>query len=252
MTMIPNETTSKTKNTSCHQASLIAAVSLLLMTILAPIANFGAIMNLIVEGDPAATLSKISSSMGMFRVGIFLFLIVAVLDVIVAWALYILFTQSNKELSLLAAWFRLVYTAVLAASINHLFQVLSLVNQSNINSLGENQIAIQVMLELKAFLSGWDLGLLIFGVHLLVLGYLVVKSIDFPKFLGILIAIAGLGYAIDSVGKILLVGYSLTISMYTFIGEVLLIFWLFWRGIKGLKNASVVGIDRTAKIDKPE
>ena len=91
--------------------------------------------------------------------------------------------KSNKILSLLAAWFRLVYTAVLATSINHLFQVLSLVRKPGIEILGADQVPAHAMLQLNAFLSGWDLGLLIFGAHLLVLGYLVVKSIDFgvPK-----------------------------------------------------------------------
>lgn len=230
------ETTGKTKNITRRQASIIAGCSLLLMAILAPIANLGAVVHLIVKGDPAATLSNIVSSMGMFRAGIFLFLIVAVLDVIVAWALYIVFTESNKGLSMFAAWLRLVYTAILATSTNHLFVVMSLLGNSGCEMFETNQTPAQVMFQLNSFQSGWDLGLLIFGAHLIVLGYLVIKSMDFPKFLGILISIAGLGYMIDSIGKILVSGYSLQISMYTFIGEVLLIFWLFWRGIKGFKN----------------
>lgn len=231
------EEANKTKNITRRQASIIAGISMLLMAILAPIANFGAVVNLIVKGDPAATLSNIVSSTGMFRMGIFLFLIVAVLDVVVAWALYLLFTGINKGLSQLAAWFRLVYTAVLVTSINHLFQVMSLLRMPGSEMFGTDQMPAQVMFQLNSFLSGWDLGLFIFGVHLLVLGYLVIKSMDFPKFLGILISIAGLGYVIDSIGKILVSGYSLQISMYTFIGEVLLILWLFLKGIKGFANS---------------
>jgi hypothetical protein len=248
--MLSNDATNKTRNITRRQASIIAGVSLLLMAILAPIANFGAVVHLIVKGDPVATLSNIISSIGMFRVGIFLFLIVAVLDVIVAWALYILFTESNKRLSLLAAWFRLVYTAVLVTSINHLSQVLSLIGKPGREMIGADQIPAQVTFQLNSFQSGWDLGLLIFGGHLIVLGYLVIKSMDFPKFLGILIFIAGLGYVIDSIGKILISGYSLQISMYTFIGEVLLIFWLFWRGFKGFNKATNKCLQKSLKLKK--
>jgi hypothetical protein len=96
-----------------------------------------------------------------------------------------------------------------------------------------NQLQALVMLSFNAFISGWDIGLVIFGLHLLVLGYLVFKSGYIPKVLGILLAVASLGYLIDSFGKILLPNYNLTIAMFTFVGELLLIFWLLWRGIKG-------------------
>ncbi len=71
-----------------------------------------------------------------------------------------------------------------------------------------NQLYAQGMVSLSAFRSGWDLGLAIFGLHLLVLGYLVFKSSYASKWWGILLsillAIAGLGYLADSIGKFLL------------------------------------------------
>jgi len=54
-TMVSNETINNTTKISRRQTSLITGISLLLMTIPAPIATFGSIMNLIVEGDPTAT-----------------------------------------------------------------------------------------------------------------------------------------------------------------------------------------------------
>ena len=50
---------------------------------------------------------------------------------------------------------------------------------------------------------GWNLALAIFGLHLLVLGYLVVRSNYIPSVLGVLVAIAALGYLIDSFGGLL-------------------------------------------------
>ena len=41
------------------------------------------------------------------------------------------------------------------------------------------------------------------------------------------------GAVVDGCGKVLVPNYNLTIAMYTFVGEPLLMFWLLWKGIKG-------------------
>jgi hypothetical protein len=159
---------------------------------------------------------------------------VAILDVVVAWALYIFLKPVNKSLSLLAAWFRVVYAAIFAIALNNLLTALQLINSADyLKAFEPNQLHAQVMSSLNAFTSGWDLGLAFFGLHLLVVGYLAFKSGYIPKFLGILLIIAGLGYLIDSLGKLLLPNYNVSIAMFTFIGEALLLFWLLWKGIKG-------------------
>lgn len=62
------------------------------------------------------------------------------------------------------------------------------------------------------------------------------KSLDFPKFLGVLVVVAGAGYLFDSLGVILIAGYDPTIATFTFLGEVLLIFWLGRRALKGFPS----------------
>lgn len=225
---------SKPTDISLRLSAIVAGLGLLIMAILAPIANFGVLQKLIVSGDATNTANKIIASAGLFRIGIFVFLIVAILDLVVAWALYVLLKPINESLSLLAAWFRIVYAAIFVSALNNLLIVLQLLNGSDyLKAFETNQLHAQVMLSLNAFTDGWNIGLAIFGLHLLVLGYLVFKSGYLPKFLGILVVIAGLGYLIDNLGKLLSPNYNVTIAMFTFIGEVLLIFWLLWRGIKG-------------------
>jgi hypothetical protein len=60
---------------------------------------------------------------------------------------------------------------------------------------------------------------------------LVFKSGYIPRILGVLLIISGSGYLIDSFGKFLLPNYDLTISMFTFIGEVCLLLWLLIKGV---------------------
>ena len=231
--MNSNKKTIRFANLSLRKAAIVAGFGLLIMVILAPFAYFFVLQSLIVPGDAAATANNIIASQGLFRISICSFLIVVILDVVVAWALYVLLKPVNKSLSLLAGWFRLVYATIFGITLNNLFNVLQLLSGADYLTVFEtNQLHVQVMLSLNAFIYGWDLGLVIFGLHLLILGYLVFKSGYIPKIFGILLMVASFGYLIDGFGKILLHNYNVTIAMFTFIGELLIIFWLLIKGAK--------------------
>jgi len=97
---------------SLRTAAWIGGIGLLAMAILAPIAQFGLLANLILDGDAAATAAKIAESEAQFRIAIGCFLLVAVLDVVVAIALYVVFRPVNRFLSRLTAMVRIVYAAM--------------------------------------------------------------------------------------------------------------------------------------------
>ncbi len=229
-----NKNTSQFTDVSLRTAAIVAGLGLLIMAILAPIVQFGVLQKLVMPGNAKATVENIMASAALFRTGIFIFLVVAILDVVVAWGLYTLLKPANKSLSLLAAWFRVVYAAIFAVALTNLLNVLQLLTGADyLKAFEVDQLYAQGMLSLSAFQSAWDIGLVIFGLHLLVVGYLAFKSGYVPKWLGVLLVIAGIGYMVDSFGKFLVPNYNLTIAGFTFIGEVLLIFWLLWKGIKG-------------------
>ena len=85
------------------------------------------------------------------------------------------------------------------------------------------------MLQITAFNDIWYVGQFLFGLHLLLIGYLAYRSGYVPRLLGALIAISGLGYAADSLGAVLSQGSWADISSFTFIGEFLLALWLLIR-----------------------
>jgi hypothetical protein len=218
---------------STKSSALVAGISLLVMAILAPIANFVILQGLVDPSDAELTLANITASGGTFRLAIFLFMVVAVLDIVVAWALYIFLEPVDRSLSLLTAWLRVVYAAVLLVALVSLVKVTVLLGGTIAPDLFlSGQTASQVMLSLEMFNRGWEFGLTVFGLHLLVLGYLLLKAGFMKKILGILVILAGVGYTVDGLGKVLVDGYSLGISMYTFIGELVLLVWLLvwgWR-----------------------
>jgi hypothetical protein len=118
----------------------------------------------------------------------------------------------------------------------NLLDVAQLVNGASAPTLQSDQLHTEVATSVSAFHSGWDLALVIFGLHLIGLGALLYRSVDFPRFLGGLVVVAGIGYFADGLGLIFVPGYTLTISTFTFIGEALLIVWLFKLAIKGTRS----------------
>jgi hypothetical protein len=221
---------------STRKVALATAFGLLAMALLAPFAQFGVLQTLIVPADATATTDNILASAGLFRAAIAAFLIVAILDVVVAWGLYVLLRPANENLALLVAWLRVVYAAVFAYALVNLLDVGQLLQGTNAPGLSPAQMQAEVASSIASFGNAWDLALAIFGIHLLGLGALLFRSIAFPRFLGALVVLAGVGYLADSFGTILVPGYTLTISVFTFVGEALLIVWLFKLAIQGTRS----------------
>jgi hypothetical protein len=227
---------------SLRTAAMVAGVGLLILAVLSPFALLNTYQNIFVLGDAKATAENILAAGSRFNIGISLFLVVAMLDIVVAWALYVLFKPVNQSLSLLAAWFRLAYAAIFALALKDLFSASQFVSgASYLQVFGTDQSYAYAMASVSAFKNAWDIGLVVFGLHLLILGYLAFKSGFVPKWLSILLFVAAIGYIVDSFGRFLSPQYTLSLAQFTFIGEALLIFWLLWRGVKGFENAPKAG-----------
>ena len=224
---------------SQRTVALTAGFALLVMAVLAPFAYFGVLKTLVVPADATATVNNIVASDGFFRAGIAAFLIVIILDIVVAWALYVLLKPVNRDLSMLVAWLRVAFAAVFAYALANLLDVAQLLgNTAYLVTLPREQLDVLVMSSVASFGNGWDIALALFGLHLVGLGVLLFRSTFCPRVLGVLVVIAGGGYLFETFGKILVPDYSLSVSIVTFVGEALLIVWLFWTAIKGSPSTS--------------
>lgn len=228
-----------------RRASLVAGAGLLSMTVLAVYGNFVVLSGLVTPGDAAATASAIGDAEGTLRLGIASLLLVAILDVIVAWGLYVVFAPASRSLSLLAAWFRVVYAGVFAVAISNLVGVPRLVSPPGyLDVYSTTQLQAQVLQRIETFNDVWSAGLLVFGVHLVVLGYVAYRADYVPTALAVLLGIAGLGYAIDSLGVVLFPTFPFQLALFTFVGEVVLLGWLLLRGRK-----LELGVEESATAD---
>jgi hypothetical protein len=198
-----------------RRASLTAGLGLALMAALAAFGVFGATAPLITEGDAARTAQDVLGSSTLFRWGVVCLVVVVVLDVVVAAALLTLFEPVNRGIAVAAAWFRVAYAAVYLMAILQLVLALDLLDEPD-----------QAMRAIDAYHTIWLVGLLLFGVHLLLVGYLAYRSGFMAKVFGILLVVAGLGYVADSFAAVLRSGPTVSIAQFTFVGEVALIGWL--------------------------
>lgn len=213
---------------NARTAGLTAGVGLVLMAALAGVGVFAAVEGLVTPDDAARTVADIRDAEGLFRLGIASLLGVVVLDVVVAWALHRVFRPVHPDASLLAAVFRLVYSGVFLVAIAELLGVLPLLEPEALAALDPDVIQAEVMRRIDAFHDLWSAGLLLFGLHLLVVGYLAYRAVVVPRLIGILVVIAGLGYVVDSLAAVLAVDAP-EVSTVTFLGEVLLAIWLLAR-----------------------
>lgn len=217
---------------SLRAAAMAAGLGLLVMAVIAGL-SFAAFESLVAPADAATTARNIADNELLFRAVIGGFLIVVVLDVVVAWALYVFLEPAGRSLALLAAWFRVAYAAILAAALSNLLVAARLTTGAGApGAFTTGQPDAQALVSVNAFSDGWNAALAIFGVHLLLLGYLVFKSGYVPRVIGILVMVASAGYLIDSFGGILSTGYDANVALFTFVGEVLLMGWLLWKAVR--------------------
>ncbi len=225
---------------SLRQAAIIGGIAYLVMTVCAIIAEFSARSSLIDWGDAAATANNIADSEMLFRVGIACFAIVLLCDVIVAWALYVFLKPVNKSISLLTAWFRVVYTSIHGAALVGLVLALLLLTSADYSSVFEpGQLNALALLLLNGHDQGWLIGEVFFGTHLLLLGYLIFRSDYVPRILGVLLMIGGAAYLGNSFVEFLVADSAdfesallIAVAVPSAIGEFGLAVWLLVRGGK--------------------
>ena len=217
-----------------RQAALIAGCGLLIMAFAGPFAELFVYPKLVIPGDIEQTTQNIAANKGLFLAGILAYFTMFVCDVVVAWALYVLLIPVNRSLSLLAAWFRLVYAVIALSGLSKLVTVFRMLRTPDqVTVLGSDQLYAQVRLLLNSFQYEWGMGLVLFGIYLGLLGYLVCRSGYIPTILGILLAIAGVGWLTDSLRPYLYPNVDLGFVMITSsVCELSFMLWLLVRGWK--------------------
>ena len=196
--------------------SLIAGFSYLIIFFAAIFANF-----FVLESIFDNPLETIQQNHMTVRFGILAFIITVVFDVVVAWALYELY--KNHILSRLSTYFRLMHAGIMGVAIFAL--PLALVSTTS----------EEILKQANIFNIIWLIGLFFFGIHLILLGKIIVK----PKLISFFLIIAGIMYMIDTAAHFVLPNYETYSSIFlvlvaipSIIGEMSFSIWLLVKGGK--------------------
>ena len=156
-----------------------------------------------------------------------------------------------RPLSLLAASFRLVYAAIQGANLLNLFSALALLTGTTSGAVGAGQSNALALVSLDAFGTGFRLGLVFFGLHLVALGWLLVASGYVPRVIGVLVVASGIAYGTSSLAQFFLPGDSAAASAALLasaaIGELALTGWLLVKGIK-IQGGAATGTSSSARL----
>jgi hypothetical protein len=229
--MSPTTLGSRGEGLTLRQAALIAGFGYLFGPV--TYAEFSIYPKLVIPTDIGQTVQNIAAHQGLFAAAILCYLVEFIEDIVIAWALYFLLAPVNRALSLLTAWFRLMYTAIAFFGMLKLVTVSRMVNTADYRTAFDpSTLHAEVKLLLGTFRDDWSIGLVLFGIHLILLGYLIYRSGYIPKILGILLIVDGLGWLIDSLHPYIYPNAHLKYLFITFFGEVFLMLWLLTRGWK--------------------
>lgn len=214
-----------------RQAALIAGFAYLLDPVTT--AEFNLYPKVVIPGHIDQTVHNIGAHPALFATIICIYLINYIEDIVMAWALYVLLAPVNRALSLLAAWMQLIYTGVALVGLTNLATVYRMVTTpAYLASFGQMQFLAQVNLLLHTYRYDWSLSLVIFGIHLVLVGYLIYRSRYIPWIIGIVLVINGLGWIADSLQPYLYPSIDTNFLFVTFFGEIVFMLWLLiwgWR-----------------------
>src|SRR5919205_1265961 len=223
-------------DTSPRRLARIAGALYLINIVLGAFA-IGIVPAIIAVGpDAAASVHNIRSHELLYRLGLAAHVVVTVTNVPLALIFYDLFKVVNRRLALLDASFILVATAIEASGLLHQFAPLVVLGS------GPSASAPAAQLQALAYapggaLSGIDYSLhtVFFGLDILCVAYLVLRSTFLPRAIGVLLAVDGVAYLLYSFADFLAPGFAAHlipwIQLPALLGEGSLCLWLLVVGL---------------------
>ncbi len=187
---------------------------------------------LFVDGDPAATLSNLTGHEGLVRLGIALELAIVLAQALTALCFYRLYRGVDR----VAAGALVLFGMAGATAILGSAALLATAHQVATDTSLATGIGAAATVQLLYVTSGhlWGVAAVFFGLWLIPMGWLVLRSRWQPKALGWTLVLAGVGYLLSAFTAYLLPGTDLVsqlITLPSIVGEVWIMGYLLTVGI---------------------
>lgn len=191
---------------------------------------------LFIPGDTTATAEGLRAMAFLWRSGLAMEIAMLFAAIVLGWVIYCLLRPTNKDLSLLALLFCLSAVAVEASyTLRALEALYPLGGNAYLGAWTAEQLAGMSYLSARAYVAGFGIVLFFFSPYFLVAGYLLLRSGYFPRALGVLYMLPGVGYLSHGLAQILAPAYAgkvfMVIAGPAFVGELSLCLWLLFKGV---------------------
>ena len=218
---------------SAQKYARIAGVLFLITIVAGGFGEFYVPSTLIVSADATATANNIRASEWLFRLGFAGYLVEALCDIGLTLVLYVLLRRVHEELALLAAFFRLVSTAVFAAAELFYFAATFILGgAAYLKTFSPDQLNALALLSLKLYGYGGGIFMVFYGIPSILLGYLMFRSGYFPRILGALMALGGLGFVVRNFLLVLAPAWASSLLLLPMTLAVLpMTVWLLVKGV---------------------
>jgi len=223
---------------SQRRAATVVGFAYLFALIPAIFAEFYVPAQLIVYDNAAETARNIMAHERLFRLGIASNLTVFAADVVLLTALYVVLKPVNRNLALLAAFFRLIETTILVVVALNDFQVLRVLSGADyLRVFDADRLQALARLSIGAHGDVYNVGLLFFGLGSPVFCYLWFKSNYIPRALAtwgvlssLLVGASAFAFIIfPELAKVVTIGYY---GGPIFLFELTMGFWLLLKGLR--------------------
>src|SRR6266851_2998551 len=150
----------------------IAGVLFLISILAGGFGEFFVPSKLIVSGDATSTANNIMASGSLFRMGFASYLVEAICDIALTLILYVLLRPVGRELALLTAFFRLVGTAIFAATELFYFAPAFILGGADyLKTFSPDQLNTLAYVSLRMYVYGGGLFFAFGGVGAILLGF---------------------------------------------------------------------------------
>jgi hypothetical protein len=202
-------TTTRADATSLQTYARIAGILFLISMVAGGFGEYYAPTTLIVQGDATATAANIVAHDSFFRMGFAAYLVEAVCDIALSLVFYRLLRPVQKDVALLAAFFGLVSTAVFAVcELFYFAPSLILGGADYLKTFSPDQLNTLSLLSLKLYGYGGMIFLGFYGIATGIRAYLIYQSGYLPRFLGVIMGLAGLGFVLKNLTVVLAPAYA--------------------------------------------
>ena len=193
--------------------------------------------SLVVPGDAAATGRAIAADEALWRWSVAVHLLYLVPALVMNVLVSGLFRSLAPTLARLALVFAAVGVAVEALSLLQLSVPLAIMEEGGaLAALGEQQRQALSYLAVNLFSAGFGFALLFFAGFCVLVGVLILGSRLVPRLIGLLMVLAGVCYAVNTLVLVLSPALSdrlnPAILLPPFVGELSLALWLLVKGVR--------------------